>query len=199
VILEPGKKHLFLDLSFTNTDTLVPSLYQCVETSSIEVFWLLFQPIRHNRNVSRSSLEPLYATDTSHRKYERFLYDYLLHWVLLPTKTHIGTLISGITPLKHGRHFDYWNQPLNMRMRICYLDWHEAGLCCYLVIHIDNLLGRGQTEETGNRNFRETSPISSRQLVPRLAGAHWENLSFIICSHHLKWVCSSDLMRECSF
>jgi hypothetical protein len=27
-----------------------------------------------------------------------------------------------------------------MRMRICYLDCHEAGLCCYLVIHIENLL-----------------------------------------------------------
>jgi hypothetical protein len=39
------------------------------------------------------------------------------------------------TLLKHGRHFDYWNQPLNMCMRICYLDCHEAGLCCYLVIH----------------------------------------------------------------
>jgi hypothetical protein len=32
------KKHLFLDISSTNTDTLVPSLYQCVETRSIEVF-----------------------------------------------------------------------------------------------------------------------------------------------------------------
>jgi hypothetical protein len=27
-----------------------------------------------------------------------------------------------------------------MRMRVCYLDCHEAGLCCYLVIHIENLL-----------------------------------------------------------
>jgi hypothetical protein len=32
------KKHLFLDISSTNIDTLVPSLYQCVETRSIEVF-----------------------------------------------------------------------------------------------------------------------------------------------------------------
>jgi hypothetical protein len=31
-------KHLFLDMSSTNIDTLVPSLYQCVETRSIEVF-----------------------------------------------------------------------------------------------------------------------------------------------------------------
>jgi hypothetical protein len=24
-----------------------------------------------------------------------------------------------------------------MRMRVCYLDCHEVGLCCYLVIHIE--------------------------------------------------------------
>jgi hypothetical protein len=27
-----------------------------------------------------------------------------------------------------------------MNMRACYLDCHEAGLCCYLVTHIENLL-----------------------------------------------------------
>jgi hypothetical protein len=32
------KKHLFLDMSTTNIDTLVPSLSQCIETRSIEVF-----------------------------------------------------------------------------------------------------------------------------------------------------------------
>jgi hypothetical protein len=31
-------KNLFLDISSTNIDTLVLSLYQCVETRSIEVF-----------------------------------------------------------------------------------------------------------------------------------------------------------------
>jgi hypothetical protein len=35
----------------------------------------------------------------------------------------------------HCRHFDYWNQPLNMRMCAFCLDCHDAGLCCYLVIH----------------------------------------------------------------
>jgi hypothetical protein len=43
------KKHLFLDIFSTNTDTLVPSLYQCVETRSTEIFWLLSQPIPHLR------------------------------------------------------------------------------------------------------------------------------------------------------
>jgi hypothetical protein len=37
------KKHLFLNISSTNIDILVPSLYPCVETRSIQVFWLLSQ------------------------------------------------------------------------------------------------------------------------------------------------------------
>jgi uncharacterized membrane protein len=57
-----------------------------------------------------------------------------------PQKTHNRTLIFGSTLLKHGRHFDYWNQPLNIRMRVCCLDSHEGGLCCYLVTLIENLL-----------------------------------------------------------
>jgi hypothetical protein len=36
MVFEPEKK--FLDISSTNIDTIVPSLYQCVETLSIEVF-----------------------------------------------------------------------------------------------------------------------------------------------------------------
>jgi hypothetical protein len=42
--------------------------------------------------------------------------------------------------LKHGHHSNYWIQPLNMRMRVCYLDCHETGMCCHLVIHAENLL-----------------------------------------------------------
>jgi hypothetical protein len=56
-----------------------------------------------------------------------------LHWILFPTKTHNRTL------LKHGRHFDYWNQLLNMCMRVSYLDCHEVGLCCYQVRHTETL------------------------------------------------------------
>jgi hypothetical protein len=33
-------KHLFLNISSNDNDTLVSSLYQCVETRSIGVFWL---------------------------------------------------------------------------------------------------------------------------------------------------------------
>jgi hypothetical protein len=41
------KKKIFLDISSTNIDTLVPSLYYCVETRRIEVFRLLSQPLPH--------------------------------------------------------------------------------------------------------------------------------------------------------
>jgi hypothetical protein len=43
------KKHLILDMSSTDIDTLVPSLYQCVETRRMEVFRLLSQPLPHLR------------------------------------------------------------------------------------------------------------------------------------------------------
>jgi hypothetical protein len=42
--------------------------------------------------------------------------------------------------LLFGCTSDYRNQPLKMGMQVCYLDCHEAGLCCYPVIHTENLL-----------------------------------------------------------
>jgi hypothetical protein len=90
--------------------------------------------------TSRLSCEPLYTTNTSQRGQETFLYEYPLHWVLLHTKKHNRMLLLGSILLKHSHHFDYWNQPLNMLMRVCYLDCHEVGLSCYLVIHIENIL-----------------------------------------------------------
>jgi hypothetical protein len=115
-------ERLFLDISSVNIDTLV------LTSSSLA---------KH----LPPSCEPLYTRNTSHRKYETFLYEYSLHWALSPTKKkHNRTLLVVSILLMHGRHFDYCNQPLNMRMRVCYLHCHETGLCCYLVIHIDNLL-----------------------------------------------------------
>jgi hypothetical protein len=59
---------------------------------------------------------------------------------LSPQKTHSRTLVFGRILLKHSHHFDYWKQPLNMRMRVCYLDCHKAGLYWYLMIHLENVL-----------------------------------------------------------
>jgi hypothetical protein len=57
-----------------------------------------------------------------------------------PQKTHNRTLLFGRTLLKHGHHPAYWNQPLNIRMSVCYQECREGGLRCYLMIHIENLL-----------------------------------------------------------
>jgi hypothetical protein len=99
-----------------------------------------FQPLRHQRNVCRPAVNRFtrQTLPTANRKH--FFTNILYIESLCPQKTHNRTLLFGNTLLKHGRHFDYWNQPLNMRMRVCYIDYHEAGLCCYLVIHIENLL-----------------------------------------------------------
>jgi hypothetical protein len=141
------RKYLFLDITSTNIHTLVPSLYQRVQTRSIEVYLLLYQPLPHlcfNFFVINETLppscEPLYATNTSHRKQVTHLYEYALHWVLSRTKAYNSTLLFGSILHKHGRHFDYWNQSLNMLMDVCYLGCHEVGLYCYLVIHIKTLL-----------------------------------------------------------
>jgi hypothetical protein len=60
-----------------------------------------------------------------------------LHRVLLPTN-NAQENAALCTLLKHGCHFDYWNQTLNMDL--CYLDCYEPGMCCYLTIHVENLL-----------------------------------------------------------
>jgi hypothetical protein len=53
---------------------------------------------------------------------------------------HNRTILFGRILLKHCHHFDYWNQLPNICVNVCYLNCREAGLCCYLVIHIGNLL-----------------------------------------------------------
>jgi hypothetical protein len=87
--IQTWKKHLLLGTFSTNIDTLVPSLYQCVETRSRSILIVVsatsappFQPLRHQRNVCHvylPSFEPLYATNTSHRKHGTFLYEYPLY------------------------------------------------------------------------------------------------------------------------
>jgi hypothetical protein len=113
-------------------------------------------PVRRNslhRNlltvVSASSAPPfhhrllpnvLYATNTSPVNRKKLFMNILCIESFCPQKVRKRTLIFGSTLHKHGRHVDCWNKPLNMRMRVCYLDCHEAGLCYYLVMHIGNLL-----------------------------------------------------------
>jgi hypothetical protein len=57
-----------------------------------------------------------------------------------PQKTHNIMLLFCSTLLRPCRHFNYWNQPLNMSIHVCNLDCYDEGLCCYLVVQIGNLL-----------------------------------------------------------
>jgi hypothetical protein len=77
-----------------------------------------------------TNYEPLYVKNTSHSKQETFLYEYPLHWVLLPTRNaqQNATILTTESSL--------WTCTCTS----CYLDCHAAGLCCYLSICIENLL-----------------------------------------------------------
>jgi hypothetical protein len=110
------KKHLFLDVSSSNIATLVPSLYQCVETRNIEVFWLLSQPLPHLRfnlfaisetlattRLWTALLDKHYAPQTGNIS---LWISFALSPFTQKKKTHNRTLLFGSTPLKHGRHFD---------------------------------------------------------------------------------------------
>jgi hypothetical protein len=95
-----------------------------------------FQPLRHQRNACHSGVYALF-----YKYFPPQIRNISLRWVLLTTDTKaLNNAAFRYSLLKHGRHFYYWNQTLNLRMRVCYPDCHEAGLCCYLVIHIEKAL-----------------------------------------------------------
>jgi hypothetical protein len=126
--------HLFHRFTYASKPTVQNSSYSCLSHFSTSV-----STSSSSAKHLPSRCELLYANKTSHRKQETVLYEYPLNWVLSPTKKYNRTLLFGSILLKQGCHFDYWNQPLNMRMHVCYLDFHEAWLCCYLVIYIEKL------------------------------------------------------------
>jgi hypothetical protein len=99
-----------------------------------------FQSLRHQRKVFHPVMNCFMrqTLPTVNRTY--FLMNIFALSSFAHTKKHNRTLLFGSTLLKHDCHFDYWIQSLNMRLRVCYLDCHDAGLCCYLVIHTENLL-----------------------------------------------------------
>jgi hypothetical protein len=93
--IQTRKKHLLLDMSSTNIDILVPSLYQCVETRSIEVFWLLSQPLPHLR-FNLSFISETFATflDSVVNRFTR---------QTLPSvnRKHFFMNILALTPIAH--------------------------------------------------------------------------------------------------
>jgi hypothetical protein len=119
-------------MASANIDTLVRSLYRRVETHNIEVFSLLSQPLPHLVGhhlrlsiVLQEFLHPVVNRFTRHTRLtvyrKHFFMNNICTETFCPRKTHNRTLFVGSVLLKYGHHFDYWNQPLNMRMRVCYL------------------------------------------------------------------------------
>jgi hypothetical protein len=107
---------------------------------------------------SQPSCEPLYATDTSHRKQETFIHEYPLRWVILPTKKHNRTLFFGSMLRKHSRHFDNLFCPEQNRYTLILSRW-----LCDNNFHISKLpyLIRGQR---GDYHYLILSWISSYHL-----------------------------------
>jgi hypothetical protein len=136
VILEPGKKKfIYRHILHQNWYTRPISLLTRRNPQHISPLTCLSDFRISVERISRPSCEPLYATNTSQCTHETFLYEYSLHWVLLPTKKmHNRTLFFGITFLKHCHHSDYRDHSLNMGTHVSHLDCDEAGPCCYLVI-----------------------------------------------------------------
>jgi hypothetical protein len=122
----------------------VPSLYQCVETRSIEVFWLLSQPLPHLRFIIcdfRTSFreflapcdEPLYATNTIKRKH-LFL---LISFALSPLAHKTSTRELCCSVVYYSSMVVILTTETSLWRCACAsaTDCDEAGLCCYIVIH----------------------------------------------------------------
>jgi hypothetical protein len=119
----------FLYISSTNIHRVLPSLYQCVETRSIEVAF----------HVSCPSCEPLYATNLSHRKQEYFFMN-ILCIESFTQKTRIRERCSSVVHASSTVEILTYETSLWTCARVCYLNCHETGLYYYLMIHIGNLL-----------------------------------------------------------
>jgi hypothetical protein len=87
--------------SFSHLESTVPPAAQLLlshyQQGGLEGYHMLVWNVLERH--SRPSCELLYATNTSHRKREIFLYEYSLHWVILPTKnTQQNAVLRYYTP-----------------------------------------------------------------------------------------------------
>jgi hypothetical protein len=118
---------------------------------STEVFWLLSQPLPHlvwHHQQLSNVLEKIYrpvvnrftrqTLPTVNRKY--FFVNILCIPSFCPQKRTTKLCSSVIHSSRTIAILTTKTLPLNMHMRVCYLACFEAGLCYYLVIHIENLL-----------------------------------------------------------
>jgi hypothetical protein len=143
VIFEPLKK-IFISRHIVHQ--LVQTLYQCAETRSIKVFDCSLNHFRTWSRISATSEPPWEDVSTQ-------LWTVLRHKHFPPQTGNISLWIPfALSSFAHEKRRKerrysvvYSSSPvgilaLNMRMRVCYLNCHEAWLCCYLLIHTENLL-----------------------------------------------------------
>jgi hypothetical protein len=81
-----------------------------------------FQPLRRQRNVCHPAVNCFTRETLPTIIRKHFFMSIPCIESFCPQNTHDLTLLFGIT-LKRARHFDYWKQHVNMRirMRVCYL------------------------------------------------------------------------------
>jgi hypothetical protein len=93
VIFEPGKYNYLFIYPLPTSIHLYHHFISASKPAAYKSFDCRLSHFRNSASTSSSSAkrlppncEPLYTTNTSHRKHETFLYEYPSHWVLLPIK-----------------------------------------------------------------------------------------------------------------
>jgi hypothetical protein len=77
-------------------------------------------------------------------------------------------------------------------MRVCYLDCHEAGMCCYLLTLIDNLIRPLELF------YLRMRPIHWRSLELRLAEPVWKTHICQKCFGLVRWIRNGSRARKCN-
>jgi hypothetical protein len=96
-----------------------------------------FQPLRHQRNICHTVVNRFtwQTLPTVNRKHSLWISFALSPCIDKKKERATERYSSVVHSSSTVAILINWNHPLNMRMRVCYLDCHEAGLCCYLVIY----------------------------------------------------------------
>jgi hypothetical protein len=101
-----------------------------------------FQPLRYQRNVCHPDVNRFtwQTLPTVNRKHFFIHILYTEYFCRQKKKENAQKLLLFCSKLfEQGHHFYYWNQPMNLHIRVCYQEYYDTRLCCYLVIHIENL------------------------------------------------------------
>jgi hypothetical protein len=95
-VFEPGRENVYLSTCPPPKLIHLSHRFTSASKSATQTYFdCCFSHFRTSVSTSSSSAkrlppscEPLYATNTSHRKQQTFRYEYPLHWVMLPTKNN---------------------------------------------------------------------------------------------------------------